>query len=241
MANSGWTNDAVDTLTVPTGAVTGKRVVIANQANGDAIDVYDAGGNLVYAITGQGAAESINPADGRKVTIFDGAVQLLGANGYVDMFYVEPNPFTPSSQPELFIEVFGPSNSYTLILEAESADGTKLPTMTGSERNIQGSIVQMDTAGFGTGFGNLMHVGFYTGTVVDAFGNVVIPHGALFTPQVGQITHWDVNATGQGYQLNWFQNPFTFSAGNMAFFVRTQTGAVPPIGTVIGVHATLFG
>ena len=240
MANSGWTNDAVDTLTVPTGATTGKRVVIANQANGDAIDVYDALNNLIYAITGQGAAESINP-DGRRVTIFDGAVQLLGANGYVDMFYVEPNPFTPSSQPELFIEVFGPSNSYSLLLFAESADGTKLPTMLGSERNIRGSIVQTDTGGFGPGFGNLVHTGFYTGTVVDAFGDVLIPHGAAFTPQVGNITHWDVNATGQGYTVHWLQNPFTFSAGDMAFFARTQTGAVPAIGTVIGVHATLYG
>lgn len=237
--SSGWTvnrdgsaefNSAVIRGSVSIGNPAGQHAILANPATGDPLDVYDSGNNLVYAITNQGAAESINPSNGRRATIFDGAVQLLGANGYVDLFYSEPSPFLTSSQPELIIEVFGGGTSYSLFLMAASSDGTQLPTLVGSEQNIQGSIMQSDRQGSG----NLVHTGIYTGTVSGTSGMATFSHNCAFTPTggvVAPLTHFS--------QWNWNDSfgVHGFTAG------QAQITMFQPVGTPVGngVAATFAG
>lgn len=236
MANSGWTNDAVDSLTVPTGATSGERVIIANQANGDAIDIYDVANQLVFSIDKNGRLVSYSTVNTAEVVIV-GASVFFEDSAQSPQLPPQIQGLLAPDQVDLVLSSGTPRNAAGLTsatLQLISGDTSSSPTIQASQRGVTGVVMQADA-------NQLVHTGTYSGTVADAFGDVLIAHNAGFTPQSGQITHWDVNSTGQGYTVHWFGNPFTFSPGNMAFFARTQTGGIPAIGTEIGVHAVLFG
>jgi len=221
---------------IEVGPLTGQHFIVNNSATGDPLDIYNSSNQLIFSINAFGVAESHNPSNGLSAGLQTGQLEINDGTGNNDFTTILLPAATTAQQSRTELNMSPPvGTTYTLNLYGGSDDGTKKPTLVGNERNIQGSMVQSDQRSTA----NLIHVGSYHSTVVDAFGDVVIAHGAAFTPQFGILTAWDNTAAGQGWILEWFQNPFTST--NMSFFVRQQGGGIPPVGTNVGVHAVLFG
>lgn len=178
MANSGWTNDAITSLTIPTGATTGARVVIANPATGDAVDVYDSAGKLIAAITFNGAIESFSPSVSNEI-IIQGAVIQFQVNPLTSKADIDfAAPVFPSSTPDLILTSSSTSANFgQLIVSGQSDDLSVPPTVQALERTVEGSVVVSDQRSVN----NLFHADTISGTT-DASGNVVFAHGAAFTP-----------------------------------------------------------
>lgn len=232
---------------IEVGSLTGQHFIVNNVSTGDVIDIYNSSNQLVMKVDNQGNVTTIDPSALDQASLF----------GHGLIWKNQTNP--PFSTPQLY----GQGNSVngnTLSLNSGAATNTSWVAQmtlndskanTGAGANV--AIFQRGTNGSGTGsiggsvvqtddllpVNNVVHVGTYHSTVVDAFGDVVIAHGAGFTPTVGVLTPWDNTSAGQGWILEWFQNPF--NATNMSFFVRQQGGGIPPVGTNVGVHAVLFG
>lgn len=219
MGNSGWSNDAIETLTVPTGAVSGQRVVIANQSNGDAVDVYDAGNNLIFSINHVGVATSHNPTTGIESSLQTGQIQLDDSPGTTNANLVLVPAADAAHQAALEIIASPPVGaSYTLSLEGQSDDGSHGATLVGTERNVQGSMVQSDQHSTN----NLIHAGSYSGTT-DAAGHLIFNHGCAFTP-TGAVATGLAPAVGLFPNLTFGTDGFTGTQANLSCIVA-NTGA----------------
>lgn len=226
---------------IEVGSLPGAHFVVNNSSTGDVIDVYNSANKLVFSIDAAGNMTSyaVTSSGAQFIRSTNGTLIFNNATGYVS-----PDPPAISapivgsegSALELYsgdtgninfastIELFGGANAASAEIRATTRGG------------VTGDVLVVDSANNDR---NLVHVGSYSGSVVDAFGDIVIAHRASFTPKYGFLQAWDINAVGQGWQLEWFQNPF--NATNMSFFVRNQSGAIPGVGTVVGVHAVLYG
>jgi hypothetical protein len=181
MAGS-WTNDAVTQITVPTGAVTGSRIVIGSQPNGNAISFYDAGNNLISEITNIGDLIVFDIPSGGSIQYGALSIIFTGISSDVaDIDYVQSTGVA-SSQAKLRINntphLGGDPGLFAIL--GGSADGSKRPTATMNERGVAGSLVQSDQVSTN----NLVHIAAYSGTT-DAGGHAVLNHGASFTPAGG--------------------------------------------------------
>lgn len=226
---------------IEVGSLSGQHFIVNNSTTGDVVDIYDSSGRLIFSIDSNGILTSYNYSGGSTA----GHLRISGAdatfNNNSGFITTDPphisSPDITSSGTELELYSGTPNGS----LSASSIQLFGGTTAAQSEarvtaRGVNGDILQLDNSNNNS---QLVHVGSYSGSVVDAFGDIQINHGALFTPRFGFLQAWDVNAVGQGWQLEWFQNPF--SSTQMSFFVRNQSGGIPPVGTTVGVHAVLFG
>lgn len=225
-----WTNDGVTTLTIPTGATSGQRVVIANPATGDAVDVYNSANQLIYSIDQFGVATAFNHAlSWMPTAIAEGGIFALGDNqGNQGQLFMLPShaPALPASLTVLMGPAVG--NTGFLQIFGASPDGTSQPTVEGNERNVSGSILQSDQVSTN----NLVHTDTYTITT-DAAATSTFNHGAGFTPRAGFLM--GVNGVGAtfAWQSAWFPNPFTSTTAHAAF--------VNNVGTTAGVASTTIG
>jgi hypothetical protein len=181
MAQGSWSNDSITTLVVPTGATSGKRVVIANQQNGDAVDTYDEDGDLVFRITSDGSIVQVT--DYGDFSVGDGTLQWhsTSPSGLAQVFFT-PDA-SPSQGAEVTTVVNGTGGTYSLMLAAASASGTQKATAIGTERGVTGSLMQSDRVSTDS----LVHVGRYSVTT-NASANVTFSHGCSFTPDNSVIS-----------------------------------------------------
>lgn len=229
----GWTNQGETTLVIPTGATTGARIVL-DGTTGE-IQVYNSANALVGQWGGPTGCLFDYESPGTRLAELC-AAQL--------QFSDQSNPPTTRAA----ISATSNNTNSQLNLDSGQSAGQHHSFMTlfsgvaGSTDYIEVAQLNQDGRMVSTddiSSPNLMHVASYTGSVVDGFGDVVIAHGAHFTPSKGLLMPWDFNSAGQGWMFEWFQNPF--NATNMSFFVRQQGGGIPGIGTTVGCHAVLFG
>ena len=190
MANNAWSNDAVNTLTVPTGATTGKRVVIINLATGDAIDIYNASNQLVFSIDNNGVATSFHYPQTYNASLGAGVLSVTSATA--DVGTMADQGVVLASDQSLLQLKQQPANGmqYVLSLLGGSQDATKKPTLQGTERSVIGSMVQTDQLSVN----NLIHAAHYSITYAATGFTQVFNHGAAFTPAFAIVSFDDGSA-----------------------------------------------
>lgn len=240
MANSGWTNDQLETLIV--GDIPGQHFIINNPATGDILDVYDTLNRLVFKIDSTGTLVAYDqPAQD--------FVQLNGAG------IVFESGTAPLASPASVIS-FGSGAYAALQLDSGNAPagfGDAIITLgdstfpgangrsdikvyqrgTPGTPGIDGSLVQTDAFGQGN---NLVHAASYSGTT-DAGGHLVFNHNALFTPHVVSIT--GTTSGGTFANLTYGVNAKTATQLDVNFTIA-NTGA-PWANNLITFDAVLFG
>ena len=234
MANSGWTNDAVDTLTVPTGAGSGARVVIANQANGDAVDVYNSSNVLVLSIDRFGDITSTDASTGDDIRIGQSLINFLTSGGDSGAIDFNAHSGTQGASLNLGASTNGVTSNGALTILAKGVGGGAQPaTVVANERDFIGSVV-VNSGPLSTN--NLMFAGSYSGTT-DAGGHLVFNHNALFTPHVVTIT--GTTSGGTFANLTYGVNAKTATQLDVNFTIA-NTGA-PWANNLITFDAVMFG
>lgn len=187
---------------------------IINPGNGDILDVYDASGNLVAQIIGSGTY--INYLFSGATAVQHMRYQSTGMVGLSDgdsslmAYQFDPTGTALPNRPQLTITVANnaANHVYQLKMQAGSDAGPELPTMTGTEQGITGTVTQSSVVGSN----NLIFAGDFTG-VTDAAGKVVVTHGAGFTPSkvfvqvhdTGTPTFGDVDVMNGSVNATTFQ------------------------------------
>jgi hypothetical protein len=238
MANSGWSNDSINTLVIPTGATTGARVIIANQATGDAIDIYDSANRLVFSIDGEGIASSFSYGPDLVAQMFEGALVLGAPGGGQGALEWEESPGpTSGSDIVLIVNPTGGGAALNVFFQGGSPDGTSTTSgIVVNTRGIFGSMIQSDQIRTN----ELVHTGTYSGVVAGGDGHWIFDHGCAFTPKVAMLTPWDAASSDQVYQFMLWNVPFP-NATQVRTVTRTAAGGVVANGTTVGVHATFWG
>lgn len=200
-----WSNVGFTSLTIPTGATSGQRVVIANAVTGDAIDVYDINGNLIFQLGETGNTIWSDFLSIAPFTHFYDTEIIAGGNGLTVFSRTDLSQFLESfttsngvsTQASTALTTFNNSLSnvktYTLTMYAGSDDNSKGATATGQERNITGSLVQTDQISTN----NLTHTALYN-LVTNASGQFNQAHGAAFTPKAAQVTQAEPSLGASG-------------------------------------------
>lgn len=229
---------------ITSGNPAAQHIVINNiGGTGDAVDVYDATNSLVYSIDANGAATSYYRGGGviANTRLYVGGAEMIfdriGGGGTPSSFFYIPDTGAGGQSADVKLQVASYGVGETLVLDFLSGafNGALPATLVMTARGVSGSVMQSDQ----TRTNNLVHAGLYSSNTIDGIGDVVINHGASFTPTVGHLTAWDFNNTGVMYQCSWWQNPFTST--QMKFFIRTISGGTPPVNTPVGVMAILLG
>ncbi len=233
MSNNAWSNDNVTTLVIPTGATSGARIVL-DGTTGE-ISVYNSANALVGQWGGPtGCLFDFESPGTRLAELCAAQLQFSDqANPPTTRAAVSATSNNTNSQLNLDSgQSAGQHHSFITLFSGVAGSTDYIEV---AQRNQDGRMVSTQDISVP----NLVHMGSFTGSVVDAFGDVQINHGARFTPVFGWLMPWDFNSAGQGWIFEWFQNPFSSSL--MSFFVRQQGGGIPGIGTTVGCHALLFG
>lgn len=237
MANSGWTNDAVDSLTVPTGATSGERVIIANQSNGDAIDVYNTANKLVFSIDSTGKLTSVSSVDTAEVVISAGSV-VFEDTGITGAFFPFLNGSITADQNALSIAAGAPLNAPGTVAGSAitllTGDTTASEQIQVEQRGIVGNLVQTDNVG---NSGQVIHAAAYSGTT-DGAGHLIFNHGCAFTP-AGAVVTGRAPAVGIFPNLTIGTDGFTSTQANLTFTVAS-TGAAYATQPVM-FQAIFFG
>jgi len=233
---------------ITSGNPAGNHIIINNTVSGNAVEVYNAANQLVYAIQGIGinAGRAISYVPGTAGTTQDGAYTLNGGytiskTGASTTLYtgsvseVFTDGATKDSQMQLQSFDSNSGDSSFLILHSAYLGG--LPTVEGNERNISGSVVQSDQ--FATN--NLFHAGFYSGVISGAGGAWAIPHGCTFTPKAVSLTSYDVGGTGEAYSFGTWNTPVFTSTICNTFWRHSTTQAALAAGTAVAVYAAFYG
>lgn len=216
--NSGIFRGSVEIGTDP-----GKHIIVANAATGDAVDVYNAGNQLIFFIDNTGRAVSIVPASGN---------QAIMSGGFFTLSAQDANPFTYNSQLILNIDAvqhsavtllnsFDSNSGDEYILELSSAgiSGVSgLPMALGTERNIRGSLVQSDQIGVN----NMVHV-IRKSVTTNGSGDGSFNPGLSFTPGACFAQPTALTFTVQGSQIIIWRDVLT--ATNIAFRIFSPGGA----------------
>lgn len=182
---------------ITSGTNPGQHIVINNSATGDAVDVYDAGNNLVYLIDNTGLARAFYRGGGLAAntqvitgvgTIFFDKIPQTAHASSIAYF---PNQSGVAGQMEdVHIQVPSSGAGETFLLDwlSGSFDGTKKGGMLIGARGQSGYAVYTDTQlPDQGGQPNVMHAGSYSGTT-GAGGTVTFAHGCAFTPTRAQFT-----------------------------------------------------
>jgi hypothetical protein len=247
MANSGWTNDALETLLV--GDIPGQHFIINNPATGDILDVYDSANRLVMKIDAAGALTAIDqPAQDTVVlagnSIGFGSVTappplqasiigLSNTNGLGSSLQLDSGSSISSA--------FGGDSLITLCdLNFPGAGGSSAikvdQRLTNTSLGVEGTLVQTDS--FGTG-NNVMHAAVYSGTVAGGDGHWIFAHNCNFVPQVVELTPY---AAGGGDGPGYVRMFTTAVDGTFCYTIwRDDGGGVTANGTTVGVHAVFYG
>jgi hypothetical protein len=175
-------NNGVFRGSLQTGTAPGQRIILNNPLTGDAIDIYDASNNLIFYVNAFGIASSNNPTTGVSSQLQSGQLELIKGNTNSNAILLPAA--TTAQQGVLEIDMSPPvGTTYLLRLVGGSDDGSKNPTLTGNERNVQGSIVQSDQVSTN----NLIHSAAYSVTT-NAGGHAIFNHGCQFTPKTAYVT-----------------------------------------------------
>lgn len=185
----GWSMQGFTSLTIPSGATSGARVIIVNPVTGDVMDVYNALNQLIANIDSEGQytvyqfdtfshAAIQHTQFGQEGIIYFSDVD----NSDAIMEWTSSAAGQPGTQAVWTIQVANNNPGinfevYTLQVFAGSDDATKKPTMTGTERGITGSVMQSDQVSTN----NLVHYAAISGTT-NGSGFLTFSHGASFTP-----------------------------------------------------------
>jgi hypothetical protein len=215
---SGWTNQDITYLVIPTGATSGKRVVIANPDTGDAVDVYDTAGDLVATITADGVIMSIFPG-GNDSFLRDGVVtceDVTGLQSATFQIIDAPNNSTGTGG-QIYVNNPGPFSAGILTVFSDSEDGTQKNTVEAFERHVLGSVVVSDNRSVN----NLFHAGAYS-CATNASGIGTFSHGCGFTPTGGVMVAYAAVAAG-ATQFSIQNGSWTSSQVTIA--VKTPAGA----------------
>lgn len=234
MAQGGWSNDAIETLTIPTGATTGARIVIDGTRG--AILVYNSAGQLVAAISSvSGVAadstvyfpqiESIDPASGRTLILNSAEIDFAqaGASNVPGKILL----FEGTNDQAVVLrsgttQTGGPDQAVLSLISAGLAGqlaNAQLNQEVATGSAISGCAVQNDdSSGNGTA-PKFLHMGSYSGTT-NGVGLMTYNHGASFTPAGGIIAPTSGAAFTQ-YDLH---SPFSPTTGT--FGARNGTGAL---------------
>lgn len=247
MANSGWTNDAIDSLTVPTGATSGERVIIANQANGDAIDIYDTANQLVFSIDGNGRLVSYSTL-GTSTAVIVGGGLVFEDTTQNPQIAPRASGSTDPTGTTLLLDGGVPQNAVGGITPAFLSLNTNTslgsPWISAGQRDVQGAVLQTDSTQ-DPPINNIVHVQTYS-IATDGTGAATFSHncgfrdatGAASAPVAGFLM--GVNGVGATfpYQSAWFASPFTATTAHAAF--KTETGAAIA-NTTVGVFGVFYG
>jgi hypothetical protein len=231
--NSGIFRGSVEIGTDP-----GKHIIVANAATGDAVDVYNAGNQLIFFIDNTGRAVSIVPASGN---------QAIMSGGFFTLSAQDANPFTYNSQLILNIDAvqhsavtllnsFDSNSGDEYILELRSAgiSGVSgLPMALGTERNIRGSLVQSDQIGVN----NMVHPHEYVVTT-NASGVFTITHNCSFTPTGGVISNSLSSGIATPIFLDLFDDKYTSTTCQGKAW---NSAGAALAGSTIAVTLILFG
>lgn len=207
----------------------GKHITLNDAGGtGDAVDVYDSGNHLVYAITANGVAESFNPATGAKMLISAASMSFGDANpASSNLAYTgEPNTATAG---QLTVEVINRNGQiFSWIFQDQSADlTTSQATLIGNERGVVGSVLQGDRQALN----NLVHIATYTITTV-AGELQTFNHGASFTPTMAFAVFNDGSATNTA--------TVSINSGTITATQATVAVVYEPFGTFPALNDTVI-
>jgi hypothetical protein len=234
---SGWTNQGITTLVIPTGATTGARVVIDGTTG--QISVYNSSNQLVGQWGGANGCFFSFPlvAIDTFVEICEGIISW-GEQGFTpaDPPSISSNGITINSTG-LQIQSGQPTNNgvgtFLELFGGQTAAGAEIRA---SQRNITGDLVQLDTT---NNAGQLVHGGLYSGTVSGGDGHWTFPHGCSFTPSRVDLTPYAAGGgDGPGYVRLWTN---ALDGTNCFTIWRDDGGGITANGTTVGVHATFWG
>jgi hypothetical protein len=221
-------------LTIPTGATSGKRVVIGDPVTGNALEVYNSFNQLVLSVDSFGTLNSIDPGGGFVLGLAE-SVMLL------DTVAGEPAPgsinqtFSPVADMNIssgFTSFGGAASSLDLL--GSTGVGTNNETVTGTQRGgVTGSLLQSDQ----TGVNNLVHMGTYVGTT-NPSGHLIIPHGCSFTPKGCVVVG---NAPGTFANLTCGVNFNGFTSTNFDTSWTNAATGTPFANSTITMYALLWG
>lgn len=199
------------------GTIPGQHVIFNNPATGDPLDVYDSGNNLVTYINSFGVIVAQDPSTGYLARLTQGQFQLNDGHNNDGVIRMIPAAST-SQQSELDVLMSPPIGpTYVLRLIGGSDDGSKLQTLAGNERGLQGSLVQADNVSSG----NLRHTGTVNGSNTDGSGFLTFAHGAAFTPTGMVMQVHDVGTPAFG-MLDYISG--SLSAFNATVFAKNFNG-----------------
>jgi hypothetical protein len=227
------------------GTSPGKRFIVNNSITGDVIDIYDSSNRLVFSVDNNGIVTQNDYSLNQSIQI-DGAVITF-----------DTIPSTLGVRPQVFANLFPPSNIYSLSLNSGvlpggsgaflsqidvrgSTDGvTHNENAYALQRNVTGTVVQTDGGnGPGAVSNNLIHSAAYVGTVVGVGGTITFSHNCAFTPKAGFLA-----TTGVATQMNWNGGFGTngFTATQAQFTSFGPGGGFTPNGTPVPFLALFLG
>jgi len=217
----GWSMQGFTSLTIPSGATTGKRIVIADPVTGNALEVYNAANQLVAWIDGFGIYHEFSSSPTSQEVQYKNDGMHLTGDTLGDTGTVVYVPATSvSGQPQLQAVVTNGNGSsvYTLQIVVQGEDGTGTATLIGDERGVPGSVLQSDQVSTN----NLTHRANYSVTT-NASGIGTFAHNAGFTPKGAVATATAAVAAG-ATQFSFQPASWTSTQGTVA--VKTPAGAV---------------
>lgn len=233
---SGWTinqdgtaefNAGTFRASIEVGPNPGAHFIVYNPATGDVLDVYDTANNLIAKIDNTGAFTVYDYGGVPGGPLFDHT--QFGQSGLIfssdqdlSMAVFEFSGSGGSVSLPAFVELqvdnnAAPSHIYTLQAYAGSDDGSFAPTLYGSERGINGSMLQSDRRSTD----NLRHSDQYTCNT-NASGIGTFSHGCSFTPKGATFTAFAAVAAG-ATQFSIQNGSWTSSQVTIA--VKTPAGA----------------
>jgi hypothetical protein len=220
---------------IEVGSLTGQHFIVNNTATGDVIDVYNSANKLIFAVSKTGVVQSFDYVNNLELDISGGQISFnnFSLTDTGDMFF---SPSTgPAIQAQVAIQAFsaGPSVGALSILSG-SPNNSKLPTVTGQERNIPGSIVQSDQ----TSTNNLVHDAQYTLTT-DANGVFNQAHNCGFTPTGGCVTQRASSPGFAGAPIHTVLGDNTFTSTN--FQGQCWNGAAKFTNSAVNVNIHFWG
>jgi hypothetical protein len=228
-------NDGTFRGQLVSGAPGTQEVVLNSSTTGDAIDVYDSSGNLVYYVNRFGVAASINPANHISSKMVTGQFQQADTSNNDTNILLLPAS-TTTQQSTMQISMSPPvGTTANLEILGGSDNGNYPPDIRYNSRNVNGSLVQNDSAGTN----NLFHSGSYIGSTSDAFGNAAIAHGCSFTPKFCVFSTWDYASTAPIWWVTLWASGM--DATNFRVYIRNGSGNPPPSGTSFGLQAFFIG
>lgn len=260
---SGWTNQGITTLVIPTGATTGERIVI-DGTTGAILD-YDSSGTLIASVSpiDQTISGVLVPHGFGSYDYIGGGTQTAVLNqaglSFTDTnvsgaahpkVVAFPQSDTGTSYPGLALASgttgAWPSAADVILVAGDpvvsgQAAIVLIQGTTGST-SVAGQAMATDTDPTSGGAGARQpwrrHSERYTGTVSGAAGLVTVSHNCGFTPTVGQFSPL-TNFTQGSWSDTFGTHGFTNNQAQLTAI--TAAGGFVPNGTTVTFYAEFGG